>query len=1031
MPDGNGPEQAGVASSPVHDHASGPASNSKQGTSTAQTPSPGAEAPTLLDAGTAEIPALIEPTAASESPTTVEAPTAMEVPTLAEGALNGSPKAAPKSPSSWGAILLLPGMLLGERYEILQLLGEGGMGAVYKAKDRELERTIALKVIRGELANNAEILRRFKQELILARQITDRNIIRIFDFGEANGIRFITMEYVEGESLYSMLREHGKLPVDEVVGIMEQVFSGLRAAHREGVIHRDLKPGNIMRDQQGRVLIMDFGLARNMEGDGMTRTGTMLGTMEYMSPEQAQAMDLDARSDIFTMGLICYELLSGKMPFQADSAVASLLRRTRERAVPISEITREVPGVLSNIISKCLERDPALRYQTAQAVLDDLHAWQGKGERTRISASAPSLLMNRMRELPWKQATAALLALALVVGATWYVGRKGRVAVTTQHAPVSVLVADFQNATSDPVFDGTLEPSFNVAMEGASFINAFSRGDAHKAAAELRPGSSSMDEALARLVAQREGVGVVISGSIQPSSKGYRLAARAVDAVSGNLLFSNDTAVQNKDEVLHSVGILAAQVRKALGDSTPESAQLLETATYSSTSLEATREFAIAQNLQYTGKWDEAVTHFQRAIDLDPNMGRAYAALGTAKFNLGQVQEAEQYYRKAMSHIDRMSDREKYRTRAEYFIVKHEPQSAIQEYQKLIQQFPSDTSAHTNLSFAYFLQRNMHMALEEVRRSMEYSGKSLLERNNLAIISMYAGDFAGAEKEALTVMQQQPTYLSPYSTLAQAQTGEGRLDDARSTYAKLAEISVRGASMAKLGLADILLYEGRANEAIATLDPAIATDLANKDTNAAAAKAIALAQAHLIAGQNSAAVSAAERAMSLDKEPWVLHAAGRIYAEVGQFGKASSLASQMSASIDSDPQLYGKLLEGEVALNHKDSKKAIASLNEAQKMSDSWLGHYLLARSYLEAGAFPEADGEIEACIKRKGEAAALYLDEAPTFRLFPAVYYYLGRAQEGLKSPAYVESYKTFVSIQEKGTGPLLADARHRATKQ
>jgi len=228
-----------------------------------------------------------------------------------------------------------------------------------------------------------------------------------------------------------------------------------------------------------------------------------------------------------------------------------------------------------------------------------------------------------------------------------------------------------------------------------------------------------------------------------------------------------------------------------------------------------------------------------------------------------------------------------------------------------------------------------------------------------------------------------------------------------------------------------LLYECRANEAIATLDPAIATDLANKDTNAAAAKAIALAQAHLIAGQNSAAVSAAERAMSLDKEPWVLHAAGRIYAEVGQFGKASSLASQMSASIDSDPQLYGKLLEGEVALNHKDSKKAIASLNEAQKMSDSWLGHYLLARAYLEAGAFPEADGEIEACIKRKGEAAALYLDEAPTFRLFPPVYYYLGRAQEGLKSPAYAESYKTFLSIQEKGTGPLLADARHRTTKQ
>jgi eukaryotic-like serine/threonine-protein kinase len=1026
MADQKGPQQAGEATTPVPENSLASASdpNNKKSTISLQTPPYASEPATLVDTGSAEAATMIEPGPA-KSGTPHEAVTAVEsFPVRSQGAAV-SPA---KPPSSWSAILLQPGTVLANRYEIIEILGEGGMGAVYKSRDQELERTIALKVIRPELANNAEILQRFKQELILARQITDRNIIRIFDLGEAEGIRFITMEYVEGESLYHMLRERGKLPVDEVVDIMEQVFNGLRAAHREGVIHRDLKPGNIMRDKQGRVLVMDFGLARTMEGDGMTRTGAMLGTMEYMSPEQAQAMDLDARSDIFTMGLICYEMLSGKMPFHADSAVASLLRRTRERAAPISAVSREVPGTLSNIVSKCLERDPALRYPSAQAVLDDLHAWQGKSGKTKLSASSPNLLINRARELPWKRWTIAGLALALVIGATWYASWRGRVRVTAQHAPVSVLVADFQNQTPDPVFDGTLEPTFNLALEGASFINAFSRGDAHKAAAELKPGASTLDETLARLVAQREGVAIVISGAIAPSGKGYKISAKAMDAVSGKTLFSDDASVQNKDEVLHSVGVLAAEVRQTLGDSTAESAQLLETATYSSTSLEATREFAVAQGLQYTGKWDEAVTHFQRAIDLDPNMGRAYAALGTAKFNLGQVQEAEQYYRKAMSHIDRMSDREKYRTRAEYFLVKHEPQSAIQEYTKLLQQFPSDTSAHTNLSFAYFLQRNMPMALEEARRSMEYSGKSLVERNNLAIASMYAGDFASAEKEAATVMQQQPTYVSPYSTMAEAQIGQGRVDDARNTYAKLAAVSPRGASMAKLGLADIFLYEGRASDAIATLAPGITADLASKDSNAAAAKAIALAQAHVVSGENAAAISAAERAMTLDKEPWVLHAIGTIYAETGQFAKAASLASQMSSSIDSDPQLYGKLLEGEIALQRKDSRKAIAVLKEAQKMSDSWWGHFLLGRAYVEASAFPEADGEIEACIKRKGEASALYLDEAPTFRVFPPVYYYLGRIQEGLKSPAAAQSYRSFLSIQEKGTGRLLADARKRA---
>ena len=224
------------------------------------------------------------------------------------------------------------------------------MGAVYKARDLELERDVALKVIRPELANNPEILQRFKQELILARQVTDRNIIRIFDLGEAGKTKFITMEYVDGQNLHQILRQRSKLEVAEAVDIMEQVAAGLAAAHREGIIHRDLKPGNIMRDVNGRVVVMDFGLARTISGDGMTRTGAMLGTIEYMSPEQAQGKELKASSDIFTFGLILYELLAGVTPFHAESAIASLLKRTQERAVPLAEIDKNIPGVLNNIV---------------------------------------------------------------------------------------------------------------------------------------------------------------------------------------------------------------------------------------------------------------------------------------------------------------------------------------------------------------------------------------------------------------------------------------------------------------------------------------------------------------------------------------------------------------------------------------------------------------------------------------------------------------------------------------------------------
>src|SRR5215472_7607054 len=283
---------------------------------------------------------------------------------------------------------LEPGTLLADRFEILQLLGQGGMGAVYKARDIELDRLVALKLIRPDLASHPEILRRFKQELILAREVTHRNVIRIFDLGQAQGIKFITMEYVEGRDLRGLIHEKGKMTPEEAVPIVKQIAAALEAAHHAGVVHRDLKPQNILVDKDGRVYVMDFGIARSLETPGMTQTGALMGTPDYISPEQAKGEKVDARSDLFALGIIFYELLTGNSPFRAETAMATMFKRTNERATPLAQLNLGVPGHLSDIVSKCLEINPEQRYQSARAIIDDLEAWQGGAPRGTIVAAA-------------------------------------------------------------------------------------------------------------------------------------------------------------------------------------------------------------------------------------------------------------------------------------------------------------------------------------------------------------------------------------------------------------------------------------------------------------------------------------------------------------------------------------------------------------------------------------------------------------------------------------------------------------------
>jgi eukaryotic-like serine/threonine-protein kinase len=908
------------------------------------------------------------------------------------------------------------GNVLGGRYAILGVIGQGGMGAVYKAEDRALNRLVALKVIRPELAADPEMLQRFKQEILLASKVSNRNVIRIYDLGDAEGFKFVTMQYLEGEDLRTLLRRRGKLPAKEAVGIIEQVLSGLQSAHQEGVIHRDLKPANIMLDPQGRVVVMDFGLARTFAGDGMTRTGMLVGTMEYMSPEQAQGKDLEATSDIFAVGIIFFELLTGKLPYEAQSAVASLVKRTTERATPISDIDRTIPGALSNIVGKCLERDPALRYQSAAEVLDDLHSWVGNAPLSvRSTAHRIPQRITKLgaRRVIWSAATVFAVILILIATAVWYTARPKKL-VGTPHAPVSILVADLDNTTSDPVFDGTLESVFNTELETVSFVNAYKRGSAHRIASQLSPGSR-MDEAVARLVARREGISVIVSGSIARWGEGYRVSAKAIDAVTGKQIAQREITVDNRDAVLGAIGKLATPIRNQLGDTTPESAQLAAEESFTTSSLDAAHLYSMGQDAVERGQFDQAIQNYQKAVQYDPNLGRAWAGLAVVSVNLKKMSEADTYYKRTLGLLDRMSERERYRTLGTYYAAfLHNYPQAVETYSKLVYLYPGDTAAYNNLSIAYVFMLDFPKAIEAVRHAVENNPHNLQWRLNYALYSMYAGDFATATSESQRIIQENPSYQFAYLPLAISTLARGDPDGARAIYVHFEKLSPDVFSLAKMGEADLEMYFGHYSKALDTLNIGIEADQKNKNTGEMALKYVAEAEAYLALGQKTEAIKTVRKATQLNPDESVAYPAARVFIQAGDDAEARKIASALDNTLQTQSRSYSQLIAGEIDIQHHRLPQAVEELRQGQKLHDSWISHFLLGQAYLGAGHNPEALAEFETCKKRLGETADMMFADSATLRYLPPLYYWLARTQSavGMTSVAR-ESYQQFLKLR------------------
>jgi serine/threonine protein kinase len=918
-----------------------------------------------------------------------------------------------------------------KHYEILDQIGKGGMGEVYLAQDTSLDRKVAIKFLPEEMQKDTGARARLVREAKAAASLDHPFICKVFETGEFEGKAYIVMEYIEGKDLKETL-EGGTLSIREALQMALEIAEALEEAHEKGIIHRDLKPANIMITPRGHVKVMDFGLAKHFltEGEGditqtitqqsLTEHGAIVGTLAYMSPEQARGEHVDVRSDIFSLGIILYEMTTGKHPFSKANPLETLTSILRDATPPVNIKPKMMNPVLSPVLRKALAKEPENRYQNIKELIDAIHKFQkdfGGG---------------RLRLRWWQIAAGAALIIAMIVAGMLLLPRGGpeESSLDPGSETISVLVGDFQNQTGDPIFEGTIEQTLGIGLEGAPFISLYNRAQAREQVKASDPSSEGrLSSKNAQLLSRKKEINLIVSGWIASSDKGYALTAWAMDTTKSERIAEADITIESKVDVLSAVQSLANKLIPQMRDIPPESLKKLSGEIFTATSLEAMKSYTQAQDLADQGRDEESIPFYQEAIKKDPNLGRAYAGLAVVYRNRRNKSEAIEYYQRAMTLLDQMTDREKFRTRGGYYFLNNNYKQAIQEYNELKEQYPADSAGDTNLSLAYFFTRNMQKAYEEGLRTAEREPESITPWNNLICYAIAVGKFDKADEEVKKLIEFDPTFPDAHVLLALIEIEKGRNNIAEEAYQKLASLGAYEESWASVGLADLALYEGRSNDAKKILESGISKDLKEDDKYSAAYKYTMLAHALLLQGKKAMAVEAADSAANTSKGEDILYASAQIYIQAGEEEKAKNIAEELSARVQPDPQAYAKLIEGEIMLAQGNTTEAVKLFQEAQAFTDTWLGHFALGRAFLGGEEYIEAHSEFELCLKRYGETASIFLNDLPSFHFFPPVHYYYGRTQEALNSPAAKESYDKFLKIKEKddGSDPLVKDARRR----
>ena len=766
-----------------------------------------------------------------------------------------------------GATLEVPGAAplpakldFGPRYEVLSVLGSGGMGKVYKAHDRELDRIVALKVLRPDLMAEPLALQRFKQELLLASSISHPNILRIHDLGEYNAIKFISMAYVDGGDLTEVLRREGRLPPERAVYIMKQLCEALAAAHSANIVHRDLKPQNILLDRDGHIYVSDFGVAKTLESDrpSVTRTGAVLGTPLYMSPEQVEGKPIDRRTDLYSLGLIFYEMLTGILPFSGDSTFQLMYQRVHQVPKRPEVIAPNLPPYLSRICLRCLEKDPAVRYQSAGEILEDLELKHAPAHSKTLQITLPVFTRRH-----WLMTAGAVFALVLLLG----------VAIP----PVRHLVLGKKTAATlsgiPPLQQGKFvavlpirvlgnDPSLNYVADGlgeALSAKLFQLHDIHTSSlsdVQKLKSIQSVDD-----VAHQLGVNLVVSGTIQGSGDKLRVVTSLDNAADGKRVWTQEFSGVQQDLLTLEDQIYARLVdalslkptSEELARSTPHPTENIEAYDFYLKGRSAMRGQQDVKNVQ------TAIDLYEQALKKDPGFALAYAGVADASlvmylqkkdsfwsqkalaaaqqaerlndnlsevhFSLGNVYTASGKGAQAIAELQRAlqlapNSDDGYRGLGKAYLALGQKNQGIQAYQKAIEINPYYWVNYNSVGQAYFALGDYDKALQAFQRMIELEPNNSFGYLNSGAVYFQQGKYEQCIPFFQKALQIQPYYMT-YSNIGTALFYLKRYPESVPMFEKAVEMNPND-GMVMGNLADSYRWSGRKPEAMETYDRAIA-----------------------------------------------------------------------------------------------------------------------------------------------------------------------------------------------------------------